>query len=204
MRLKLFPPMSLAVLLVFSAYPSFSQVSAAGVVKTLPFTLGVGLSSFEPDMRAGRLLGSTLWIDYNPEWLPAKLHGIGLEAEARDLSLNRSSDQSANLREDVASGGGIYSWNRFYPFRPYGKFLMGYGNTDYEGSNGVRHHDSRTVTSAGGGFEVQAFHRIWARADYEYQWWPDFFEMKAPSPGKLNPQGFTVGVSYHFNQAAFR
>jgi hypothetical protein len=203
MRLKLFPPLSLAVLLVFSTHFSYSQVAAAARTKTIPLTVGVGLSSYEPDKGAGRLLGGTLWFDYSPTFLPHRLEGLGIEAEGRDLSLNRSSDQSANLREDVASGGVLYAWRHFYAFRPYGKYLMGYGNADYEGTDGSRHHDSRTVTTAGGGFEVEAYHRVWVRADYEYQFWPDFFKATHPA-GKLNPQGITLGVSYHFGQPFYR
>jgi opacity protein-like surface antigen len=204
MRLKLIPPLSLALLFVFSAHLSFAQVSPAGLVKTIPITFGVGVSSFEPDFDAGRILGGSLWIDYNPQWLPGRLNGLGLEVEGRDLSFDRAADQPGNLREDVASGGAIYAWNHYRFVRPYGKFLAGFGNVDYENAEGARFHDSRTVTSAGGGVEVQAFHRVWARADYEYQWWPDFYMQQFTNNGQLNPQGITVGVSYHFNQRDYR
>ena len=203
MRLKLFPPLSLAVLLVFSAHPSFSQVSAPGVVKTIPVTVGVGVSSYNPDWNHGRIMGGTMWIDYNPQFLPGRLRGLGIEAEGRDLNMNQSADQP-NLREDVAAGGAIYNWNRFFAIRPYGKFLMGFGNADYLASNGRRSHQTRTVTIAGGGLEIRAYRRLWARADYEYQWWPDFFRVDTPKQAKLRPQGISVGVSYHFNQPAFR
>jgi opacity protein-like surface antigen len=203
MRLKLFPPLSLALLLVFSIHSSFSQVKPAATQRTIPIVVGAGISAYNPDWNSGHLLGGTLWVDYMPTFLPRRFEGLGLEVEGRDLSLNRSSSQPSNLREDVASGGVIYSWSRYYRFGPYGKFLLGYGNTDYTTSYGTRYHESRTVTTAGGGIEVQAFHRIWARADYEYQWWPDFFKGTNPA-GKLNPQGITLGVSYHFNQPFYR
>jgi opacity protein-like surface antigen len=133
--------------------------------------------------------------------VPHLLRGIGLEVEARDLNYGRSATQPPDLRDDVASGGVIYSWHRFRSIRPYGKFLMGYGNTD-EGSlvSTVRWHDSRTVTSMGGGVEYRAWRSVWVRADYEYQTWPDFFKHSNPAipQGLLNPQGFTVGAMYHF------
>jgi opacity protein-like surface antigen len=205
MRLKLFPPLSLAVLLVFSAYPSFSQVSAAGGIKTLPITVGVGFSGYNPDWNHGHLLGGALWIDYNPEWLPGRLRGLGIEAEARDLSLNYSAKNGPIYKEDVASGGVLYRWEHYNRFRPYGKFLMGYGNADWNGRTpGLHANQSRTVTTAGGGFEVQAIHRVWVRANYEYEWWPDFFAVDTPGQGSLSPEGFTLGVSYHFHQAPNR
>jgi opacity protein-like surface antigen len=202
MRLKLFLQVSLAVSLLFSAvYPSFSQVvPAAYEGMRLPLTAGLGLSSFSPDWLSGRLMGGTLWIDYNPTWVPQRLYGIGLEVEGRDLRFNRSSSQPSDLREDTAGGGVIYTWRRYRQIRPYGKFLMGLGNVDYLTGKGARYNTGRTVTFAGGGLEYDAFRRFWVRADYEYQWWPDFFNVNTPNPGKLDPQGITVGVSYHFNQ----
>jgi opacity protein-like surface antigen len=169
-----------------------------------PIAVGIGLSGFNPDYGHGHMLGGTLWIDYFPERLPSRLHGLGIEAEARDLNYGRSATVHAGLREDVGSGGVIYSWSRFRNFRPYGKFLMGFGNTDYLSTGPYappsRRHDSRTVTSMGGGLEFHAYRTIWVRADYEYQSWPDFFKHSnhAIPAGLLNPQGFTVGALYHF------
>jgi hypothetical protein len=56
----------------------------------------------------------------------------------------------------------------------------------------------------GGGVELRAYRSLWVRADYEYQFWPDFFFKGAKPIGQLNPQGFTVGVLYHFNRPHFR
>lgn len=150
------------------------------------------------------MVGGALWIDFPPPFLPPLLQGISLEAEGRDLSLHRAPNQPSNLREDIASGGVLYTWKRYYRVRPYGKFLMGYGNTDYMGKGVgdtlVRIHQSRTVTTMGGGVELEAVRHVWARVDYGYQFWPDFFKATHPA-GELNPQGFTFGVSYHFNQS---
>jgi hypothetical protein len=206
MRLKLFPPLSLALLLVFSTHCSYSQVApAARSFEPIPITVGAGISEYNPDWNRGRLLGGALWIDYNPEWLPRPLHGLGIEAEARDLSMNYTAKNGPIYREDVASGGVLYMWSHYSLFHPYGKFLLGYGNADWNGKQpGVRVEQSRTVTTAGGGIEVEAFHRAWVRADYEYQWWPDFFFVDTPAQGSLSPQGFTLGVSYHFHQVSSR
>jgi opacity protein-like surface antigen len=202
MHLQPFLGLPLAVLLVCSAYPSFAQVVPAANEGRLPLSVGAGVSSFDPDWEPGRMLGITAWVDYTPGWMPRRLRGIGIEAEGRDINYGRSSSQPANLREDVAAGGVIYTWYRFHNFRPYGKYLMGIGNTDYESKSLAREHDSRTVTIAGGGVEARIFRNVWARADYEYQFWPDFFKSTNP-PGLLNPQGVTVGASYHFNHPHF-
>jgi opacity protein-like surface antigen len=102
---------------------------------------------------------------------------------------------------DVASGGVIYTLPRFTKFRPYGKFVMGLGNIDY-GAPAHPYHESRTVTSIGGGVDYRVFRKVWARVDYEYQSWPDFWKQSVPFlHGKsLTPEGFTVGAMYHFGQ----
>ncbi len=215
MRLKLFPPTSLAVLLVLSAYPVLAQVTPAGVVKTIPLNVGVGFSNFDSGFGSGnqaegsdRLNGGTLWIDYDPGWLPGRLYGLGIMVQGRDLNLGQPKDQPF-MREDVASGGAIYRWNHYFLVRPYGEFLAGFGNSDYLTQALVHYHQTRTVYTAGGGAEFDTYHRLWVRADYEYEWWPQYFitglslEGKAPA-AKLEPNGITVGLSYHFNQRESR
>jgi opacity protein-like surface antigen len=196
--------LTLAAIVVCAAFPAIAQTVPAATDPQHPLAVGAGVSGFEPDRGAGRIYGGTLWIDYSPNWVPSLLRGIGIEVEGRDLSLDRSSSQAPNLREDVAEGGLIYSWRRFRSFRPYAKGAMGYGNADYEGANLVRDNAARTVTALGGGVEVRATQRIWVRADYEYQFWPDFYPHPGNTPGGvLNPQGFTVGALYHFSRPHF-
>jgi opacity protein-like surface antigen len=204
MRLKLILRVILAALFMTVSFPVYSQtVPAATQSAVRPLTVGVGLSSFDPDWAHGRMLGGTLWIDYTPRWMPRILYGLGLEVEGRDINYSRSSSQPPNLREDTAGGGVVYTWYRFNKFHPYGKFLAGFGNTDHESTNLVRHHDSRTITCVGGGLEYKVDRRIWMRADYEYQRWPEFFMITKPA-GLLNPQGITVGVSYDLSSSHFR
>jgi opacity protein-like surface antigen len=200
MRMKLLPKQALALLFVCTVCSIHAQTVPAATESKRPLAVGAGFSGYNPDYKQGHLLGGALWLDYFPNQLPQILQGIGIEAEARDLSLGRSSSQPANLREDTAEGGLIYSWRHFHNVHPYGKFLMGYGNTDYESNTTAnRYHDSRTITIAGGGVDVKVLQSVWVRADYEYQFWPNFFKHPAPIPaGQLNPEGFTVGVLYRF------
>ena len=198
MRFKPFVGLAFSVLLIFIANPVLPQAAPAAKVAKAPMAVGAGVSAFHPDLGHGPLWGGTLWIDYVLPHMPWYLDGIGLEVEARDLSLFRTASQSPNLREDTVEGGMIYSLRYSHRYRPFVKALWGYGNTDYQGHNGIRYHDSRTINMVGGGLEVLASHNIWVRADYEYQFWPDFFKATKP-PGKLTPQGITVGAVYRFN-----
>ena len=200
MRLKPWLVLVLAVYAVCAPRLSFAQVSAPGEHRSLPLAVGAGLSGFDPAWNTGNLFGGTLWIDL----LPGSFHGFGIEAEARDLNYGRSSAAPANLREDSAQGGIIYSWPHYRKFRPYGKYLVGYGNRDSEGipagkKTELRYHDSRIITVMGGGIDFRLLGGLWVRGDYEYQSWADLVYKPMGIPiGPIHPQGFTAGFIYRF------
>jgi opacity protein-like surface antigen len=204
MDLKPYLGPTLAALFVYAASSVLAQSVPAATQGYLPWAVGVGFSGYNPDIDRGHLLGGTLWIDYTLRHMPHILQGIGLEAEARDLNYGRAGALPAGLREDVASGGVIYSWPRYRIFRPYAKFMMGYGNADNENTNytpPVYWHDSRTITTMGGGVNYRISRNIWVRVDYEYQFWPNYWKRYPTDQngGKLTPEGFTVGAMYHFS-----
>lgn len=210
MRLNLKLGLALALLFAGAAYSVHAQSAPSATGKRLPFAIGVGFSGYNPDIGHGHLFGGTLWVDYIPNRVPAFLQGFALEAEARDLNYGRSATQTPILREDIAQGGLVYSWSHFHNFRPYGKFSEGYGNADDAETPTHRNHDSRTIISGGGGVELRAVQSLWVRVDYEYQSWPNFFKHPAtgteparPS-GRCTPQGFTLGVVYHFDRPHLR
>ena len=176
-----------AVILVSAAFSSFAQVAPEAKSLGIPLTVGVGYSNYATDWH-GRLEGPSLWVDWYLNKGPALLQGFGLEAEARDLNYGRN---TPNLRMDTAAGGPIYRWRHFNRFTPYAKFLVGYGSIDFVTSNPNYSHDTRDVLGPGGGAEYRALGNLWVRGNYEYQFWPDFFNHH-----DLNPTGFTVGVSY--------
>ncbi len=177
----------LAVILVSAAFPSFAQVAPDAKGPGIPLTVGVGYSNYATDW-SGRLEGPALWLDWNINKGPALLQGLGIEVEARDLNYGRS---TPNLRMDTLSGGAIYRWRHFDRFSPYAKFLVGYGSIDFTSSDPNYKHDSRTVLGPGGGVEYRAFGNLWVRGNYDYQFWPSFFNNHT-----LDPDGITVGVSY--------
>jgi opacity protein-like surface antigen len=193
--------LAIALLFAYAASPVLAQAVPAATQESLPFAIGAGFSAYNPYFGHGHLLGGTLWIDYAPHWVTSHLRGLSLEVEARDLNYGRSS-QSPNLREDTAEGGLIYSWPRFRNIRPYGKISAGYGNRDAESPTLVRYHDSRNIWATGGGLEFKVSQRVWVRADYEYQLWPNMvfaLVRDVPTPiASTHPQGLTVGALYHF------
>jgi len=203
MHLKPYLRLIFGALLICAAFTAVAQTAPAAEERRFPLAVGAGFSGYNSDF-GGSLLGGTIWVDFTLPYMPLFLKGIGIEGEARDLNYGRSATEPFNLRQDVAEGGLTYSWNHFSNIRPYGKFLMGLGNTDY-GNNKtrVRGSENRTIYVAGGGVDYRVYRKVWVRADYEYQFWPDFFKhINPPLPaGQLNPQGFTVGAMYHFSRS---
>jgi opacity protein-like surface antigen len=200
MRLQLILRVILAAFFISASMTGFSQSAPAARKGGIPLVAGAGLSAMNPDYDHGTMLGGTLWVSYVAPWVPKRLYGIGIEAEARDLNYHRSPSQPPNLREDTAGGGPIYYWMRYQRFHPYMKALGEFGNADYNSSaSGLRYNTSRTLAVLGGGFEYQAFGNIWARADYEYQYWPSEFYSTNRPPQSAQPQGITVGATYHFS-----
>lgn len=193
LRLLVFPLLAAGILTI--AVPAFSQTAPSYQRRNgWPISVGVGPSSYDVDWGHGRMYGGTAWVDWYPGQLPAFLRGLGMEIEARDISLNRSVTQP-NLRQDTAEGGPIYAWRHFQNFHPYFKYLIGYGSEDFSTSSPTYRHDTRTLTAPGGGLEVRVYRALWARADYEYQTWQTLL---GNTP---NPQGFTVGVAYDFSRS---
>lgn len=204
MGVKTYRGLTLAALFVCATVSVLAQTVPAATNKNIPFAVGAGVSGYNTDLGTGDLLGGTLWIDYTLPHMPHLLNGLGLEVEGRDLNYGRSPSTWTNLRMDVASGGVIYTLPRYRNFRPYGKYLMGFGNIDY-GAPAYSEHATRTVTSMGGGVDYRVFRNIWARADYEFQSWPDFWKINGTHHGaSLTPEGFTVGAMYHFGRPRSR
>jgi len=161
----------------------------------LSFSIGVGASSYDLDWghsNALRVIGPTLWVDWFPAMLQRRLNGLGIEMTARDLHYNTSPTQR-NIRTDTLGGGAVYRWDHFRNFQPYAKAEWSLGNIDYPKP---ATHETRTVSSYGGGFNYRLYDALWLRADEEYQVWPDIFDRHGKS---LCPQGITLGVVYGFN-----
>jgi hypothetical protein len=142
--------------------------------------------------------GFTVWGDWRPR-PDGALSGLGLDVEVRDIDFGRSSSLPSNFKQVTGGGGPIYYVRVFRNFQVYGKWLFGFGSMDFKTSDPYYTHDTRNFSAPGGGFQYRLYHHLWARADYEYQMWPDLFPNKNnPQGGTMDPQGFTLGFSYDF------
>jgi opacity protein-like surface antigen len=199
MGMKLPPRLMAVALFVTAVFPLYSQVGPAARQGGIPLVVGAGFSGYNTDWGHDNWMeGVSAWVDFYPPHLPGVLHGLGVEAEGRDINIGRPADLS-NMRQDTGLGGAIYTWDHYRNFRPYAKFLAGIGSIDFPRSTriggGPYSHDTFTVSAApAGGVEFRAFRHVWVRGGYEYQFWHDVFGR----PQDLNPNGFTVGLSYDF------
>ena len=192
--------------LLSAALPASAQATYDALQTRPGLSVGAGFSGFSQDWGFNpAVYGTTLWLDYHPPLLPDFLSGLSLEVQARDLSWNRKTYPSTNStvpnrpvlpRTDTVGGGLIYHIRPegFYKFEPYVKALGSFGSIDFTLSHAPDYsHETRTVTSLGGGLDWHVVRRLTIRGDYEYQFWPNFLG------GTLNPVGFTGGVLYNFS-----
>lgn len=165
--------------------------------------------------------GGTLWIDWQFSRVPHSLNGIGIEVVARDLSLWGPIELSkgygnyncaegtvppncqpnpSGLRFDTAEGGVIYRYHRYARIHPVAQLLAGFGNMDFPANIAVHYpngrlytHDTRNFFAADAGVEYRLTPRVDIRAEYEYQFWPDFL-----GHNYVKPRGLTIGALYSF------
>jgi len=180
-----------------------AQVPPAAKSPGGSLSAGAGLSAFDVAFQGSWMLGETAWIDYDPNFQWAPLHGLGLEIEARDISLNRPSSLPSNFRQTTGGGGPIYflHLSRFPNFRPYGKVVLSYAAINWNNPNPKFSHETRNISAPGVGFEYPVYHNLLARVDWEYQFWPDFGAVRSAI---LDPQGFTFGLMYSFHNPSKR
>lgn len=173
---------------------AFSQVSPAAqsYEGQPPFTIGAAASNFDADWGKNRIWGPTFWGQWHP-WGSGALAGLGVDAEVRDLDYGRGDTLPSNFKQVTFAGGPIYTVRAFQNFQPYGKYLFGFGSFDFMAGVPNYTHDTRNIYAPGFGFQVRLYHHLWARADWEYQFWPDLFGGRT-----ADPQGFTLGFSYDF------
>ena len=176
----------LAALITLSTLPVFAQVAPAVRIGGLPLGVGAGLSDYSVDFGPGRrMLGITAWADYN------LFHGLGIEAEGSSIFFAKP-DVLTRLRQDTIKGGAIYRARPFFGIRPDVKGLIGLASIDFPSRNPFYTHDTFTMYAVGGGAEYRIWKTVFARVDYEYQFWPKTF-----GPHTLDPNGYTFGATYY-------
>jgi hypothetical protein len=196
MRSKYVLVLAVAALFGVAALPISAQSNPSAIRGGWPITVGAGFSRFDMNFPPGGkdyMQGATAWADWTR--IPRMPKQLGVEAEVRRLSLNPPPADPA-LRTTTFLGGPIYNWT-FSRFTVFGKGMVGYGAIDFSGF-GPYTSDSRTIEAAGAGGQYRVWSGVWARADYEYQWWP------ALVYGPFHPNGLSFSVAYDFSSVGRR
>ena len=187
------------LLLICAAAFSSAQAVYSASEDHPRLSIGAGFSIFSQDWGPNpHPTGITYTIDYHPP-LPRFLDDVNIEAQGRNLIWHRGTIPITGApivpRTETLGGGLIYHPHevRFHRFEPYAKVLVSYGYIHFAEDDVSYNHDSRTVPALGGGVDYRLIHRVTLRADYEYQWWPQFL-----GPNALTPHGFTIGALYNF------
>jgi opacity protein-like surface antigen len=176
----------LAALITLLTLPACAQVAPAVKIGGLPLGIGGGFSDYSVDFGPGRrMTGASVWADYN------LFHGLGVEGEATWIFASKPS-VFTRMEQDSYKGGLIYKTRPFFGIRPFAKGLVGLGHIDFPSRKPCYTHDSRTIYTAGGGAEYKVWKTLYARGEYEYQFWPELF-----GPHTLNPNGFSIGATYY-------
>ena len=116
---------------------------------------------------------------------------IGVEGNVHLASLFKS---YFDYKENSYDAG--LRWAQHYrKFTPYAKALVGFGHATAPSPNqivGGSTPGTYFLFGLGGGLDYSLTEKINARADFEYQRWPNF------PPHGLTPPLFNVGVAYRF------
>jgi opacity protein-like surface antigen len=116
---------------------------------------------------------------------------IGVEGDVHLASLFKS---YFDYKENSYDAGLRYAWH-YRRYSPYGKALVGFGSASAPNPNqivGGSTPGTYFLFALGGGLDYSLSNKINARADFEYQRWPNF------PPHGLTPPLFNVGVAYRF------
>lgn len=139
-------------------------------------TVGGGASGFYLQYGERKNLGLTAWVDADT------IRRFGFEGEGRWLEYH----QKANVHVETYLGGVRYHFN-VNRFQPYAKALAGVGRFNFPYNYAYGHY---LVIAPGGGVDYRLTNRWSARADFEYQYWPQF------TYGAMSSVGGTIGIRF--------
>ena len=137
-------------------------------------SVGVAGSGFTLQYGDRKMLGITAWVDADT------IRRFGLEGEMRRLEYH----QTANVHAETYLAGLRYHFN-YGRTQPYIKALAGDGHFNFPYNFATGNY---FVIAGGGGVDYRLSRRWIARADFEYQQWPQF------TFGAMNSIGGTVGI----------
>ena len=154
-----------AALLMTSSGNLPGQVAPAAIKGGRPIGFTVGVSDYDLDYGPGRRmqgLTASGGVDI--------FHGIGLDASARTIFIN-TPPQLTRMQQNTYLGGVFYEAPFLWRIHPFARFGGGLGTIEFPSRNPRYTRDSYRVYAPQGGIEYPITPKLFARADYEYQFW---------------------------------
>ena len=131
-------------------------------------------------------------------WASADIwHGLGVNMEVHSMIAGGSAP-SPRFKYVVGEGGLMYTYHHWKKINPYAKAELGFGSLTVPYPATIQSHYTNTTWALGGGAEYHAWRRVWTRVDYTYDGFPHFYSTVTGLYHTLNPNGITVGATYHF------
>ena len=165
-----------AALLLLASQNGIAQTSESATAGRTFIWVGGAVSGYYIQYGQVKNLGVTGYVDADT------IRRFGIEAEGRWLDFHEKN----NVHAETYLAGPRYHFN-MGRFQPYAKGLVGLGkfNFPYNYARG-----NYFVIAPGGGLDYRLSPRWSARADFEYQYWPQF------TFGPMSSGGLSVGVRY--------
>ena len=176
----LFLTLSLVTMLPSALHAQATAAATRGGVSQV----GVGYTYSNEDEYPGQhLQGVTVYGTFDLN------NHLGVEGDVHLASIIKSYLQYKETSYDA----GLRWVQHYRRFSPYAKGLVGFGHSTANNSIqivGGSTPGSYFLFGLGGGLDYSLTDKINARADFEYQRWPNF------PPHGLTPPLFTIGVAY--------
>lgn len=154
--------------------PAAAQAKESANAGHAFLSVGGGGSGFYIQYGGRKNVGLTAWVDADT------IRHLGVEGEARWLEYH----QTANVHVETYLIGARYHFD-VGRMQPYVKALVGDGHFNFPYNYAYGNY---LVIAPGGGVDYRLSRRWSARADFEYQYWPQF------TYGAMSSVGGTVGL----------
>lgn len=190
MRLKL----SLLLAACMLSLPAWAQIQPSAQRSGTRLGIGGGIDYWRGDWSKIARFGPAAWATAE-YW-----HGLGVIAEGHSMIAGGNNVKNVDQYKYFSGEGGlVYTYHRWHTIAPYAKIEAGFASLSFpHPPTSTYTHDTRTTWALGGGFEYKIVKHVWARVDYTYDNFPNFYSSVTGQHHTLNPNGISVGATYHF------
>ncbi len=177
------------------AYSQHVEAAGGGSKPVHPgnFNAGLGMDYWAGDWGNADIhrWGASAWASTSI-W-----HCLGINAEGHSM-IAGGNRIASHYKLFVGEGGlmcTVRAWDRFQPIYKGG---LGFASLTQPGDGRGKFHSTYSIWSFGAGVDIHTGGRWWTRVEYTYEGFPNFYSGITHQYHTLNPQGITIGMTYHF------